>query len=175
MSEKMPQDLMRYDLMAQKALRGVVRLALERVAQSGLPGDHHFYISFDTQAPGVKMSDRLREEYTEEMTIVLQHQYWGLEIGDDQFQIELSFNDRPEKIVIPYICIKGFFDPSVQFGLQFQNDIDQEPEVQPSETTAGSDGKTIANNDETEAEAMPVAAAAGGGADVVVLDAFRKK
>jgi len=71
MSEKMPQDLMRYDLMAQKALRGVVRLALERIAQSGLPGEHHFYISFDTQAPGVKMSDRLRQEYTEEMTIVL--------------------------------------------------------------------------------------------------------
>jgi len=174
MSEKMPQDLMRYDLMAQKALRGVVRLALERIAQSGLPGDHHFYISFDTQAPGVKMSDRLRQEYTEEMTIVLQHQYWGLEIGDDIFQVELSFNDRPEKIVIPYVSIKGFFDPSVQFGLQFQNDIDPEPQVQPAEAAAGSDGKTIANNDESEAEAMPVAAA-GGGADVVVLDAFRKK
>ncbi len=175
MSEKMPQDLMRYDLMAQKALRGVVRLALERIAQSGLPGEHHFYISFDTQAPGVRMSDRLRQEYTEEMTIVLQHQYWGLEIRDEDFQVELSFNDRPEKIVIPYVSIKGFFDPSVQFGLQFQNDIDSEPEAQPVDTTESSDGKTVANNDETEEEAMPVAAAAGGGADVVVLDAFRKK
>ena len=172
MTEKMPQDLMRYDLMAQKALRGVVRLALERIARSGLPGDHHFYISFDTQAPGVKMSDRLRQEYTEEMTIVLQHQYWGLEIRDDDFQVELSFNDRPEKIVIPYVSIKGFFDPSVQFGLQFQNDADEEQSPKPAKTAAEAEGSTIASND--EAEAMPVAAASGG-ADVVVLDAFRKK
>jgi len=175
MSEKMPQDLMRYDLMAQRALRGVVRLALERIAQSGLPGDHHFYISFDTQAPGVKMSDRLRQEYTEEMTIVLQHQYWGLEIGDDVFQVELSFNDRPEKITIPYVCIKGFFDPSVQFGLQFETDIDDGHNARPAKPASKPEGSTIANNDETEEETMPVAAAAGGGADVVVLDAFRKK
>jgi len=171
MSEKMPQDLMRYDLMAQKALRGVVRLALERISQSGLPGDHHFYISFDTQAPGVKMSERLRQEYTEEMTIVLQHQYWGLEIGDDVFEVELSFNDRPEKIVIPYVCIKGFFDPSVQFGLQFENDSD----IEQAEVPVEPESSTVANNDETES--MPVAAVASGGgsADVVVLDAFRKK
>jgi len=172
MTEKMPQDFMRYDLMAQKALRGVVRLALERVAETGLPGDHHFYISFDTQAPGVKMSDRLRREYTEEMTIVLQHQYWGLEIHDDFFQLELSFNDLPEKIVIPYVCIKGFFDPSVQFGLQFQNDADDEEYEITTETANNPESNTIANND--EAEVMPVAAASGG-ADVVVLDAFRKK
>ena len=173
MSEKMPQDLMRYDLMAQKALRGVVRLALERISQSGLPGDHHFYISFDTQAPGVKMSERLRQEYTEEMTIVLQHQYCGLEIGDDVFEVELSFNDRPEKIVIPYVCIKGFFDPSVQFGLQFENDSDSD--IEQAEVPVEPESSTVANNDETES--MPVAAVASGGgsADVVVLDAFRKK
>jgi len=174
MTEKMPQDFMRYDLMAQKALRGVVRLALERIAETGLPGDHHFYISFDTQAPGVKMSERLRREYTEEMTIVLQHQYWGLEIHDDFFQLELSFNDLPEKIVIPYACIKGFFDPSVQFGLQFQNDADDEENETLAETTIDSEGSTIANND--EADTQPVAASGGaGGAEVVVLDAFRKK
>jgi len=156
-------------------LRGVVRLALERIAETGLPGDHHFYISFDTQGPGVKMSDRLRREYTEEMTIVLQHQYWGLEIHSDFFQIELSFNDLPEKIVIPYVCIKGFFDPSVQFGLQFQNDADDEDYEISADTVNSPESSTIANND--EAEAMPVAAASGGagGAEVVVLDAFRKK
>jgi len=174
MTEKMPQDLMRYDLMAQKALRGVVRLALERIAQSGFPGDHHFYISFDTQAPGVRMSERLRQEYTEEMTIVLQHQYWGLEINDDTFQVELSFNDRPEKIVIPYVCIKGFFDPSVQFGLQFQNDADDELHEIPVDTVATTENSAVANNDEADAENVAVAAVSGG-ADVVVLDAFRKK
>jgi len=172
MTEKMPRDLMRYDLMAQKALRGVVRQALERIAQAGLPGEHHFYISFDTKAPGVKMSDRLRQEYTEEMTIVLQHQYWGLEIGDDVFQVELSFNDRPEKIVIPYVCIKGFFDPSVQFGLQFENDTSLEQDLIPAEAGTEPESSTAANNDETKT--MPEAVAAGG-ADVVVLDAFRKK
>ncbi len=175
MSEKMPQDLMRYDLMAQKALRGVVRLALERINQSGLPGDHHFYISFDTQAPGVKMSERLRQEYTEEMTIVLQHQYWGLDIGDDVFEVELSFNDRPEKIVIPYVCIKGFFDPSVQFGLQFENDTDIEQAEKPAKTSVEPESGTIANNDESESIPVAAAASGGGGADVVVLDAFRKK
>lgn len=172
MTENLPQDLMRYDLMAKKALRGVVRLALERIAQSGLPGDHHFYISFDTQAPGVKMSERLRQEYTDEMTIVIQHQYWGLEINEDTFQIELSFNNRPEKIVIPYVCIKGFFDPSVQFGLQFENDPIAEESTMPTDATGEPDNSTIANNDEVDA---PPVAAASGSAEVVVLDAFRKK
>ena len=175
MTDKQPQDLMRYDLMAQKALRGVVRQALERIAKSGLPGDHHFYISFDTNASGVKMSDRLRQEYTEEMTIVLQHQYWGLEIGDDQFQIELSFNDRPEKIVIPYLSIKGFFDPSVQFGLQFQMDDEEEEAIEEIiEKAAEPHGGKVANSDKTNVK-HPPAAATNGSADVVVLDAFRKK
>ncbi len=174
MTERMPQDFMRYDLMAQKALRGVVRLALERIAETGLPGDHHFYISFDTQAPGVKMSDRLRREYTEEMTIVLQHQYWGLEIHDDFFQIELSFNDLPEKIVIPYLSIKGFFDPSVQFGLQFNNDADDAENELTIEAAGDPDSSTIANNDEAGAGKIAVASGSGS-AEVVVLDAFRKK
>ena len=173
MTDKQPQDLMRFDLMAQKALRGVVRQALERIAKTGLPGEHHFYISFDTKAEGVKMSDRLRQEYTEEMTIVLQHQYWGLEITENQFQIELSFNDRPEKIVIPYIAIKGFFDPSVQFGLQFQMDDDEFAE-EAEELSVVSQDDSVSNDHKTEVDSPPFAAA-NGSAEVVVLDAFRKK
>lgn len=175
MAEKMSQDLMRYDLMAQKALRGVVRLALERIAESGLPGDHHFYISFDTTAPGVKMSDRLRQDYAEEMTIVLQHQYWGLEIGEEQFQVELSFNDHPEKIVIPYVCIKGFFDPSVQFGLQFETEIDRDQNDNILEEAMETTIAPAANHDETETTPPAAATIAATASKVVELDAFRKK
>ena len=175
MTEKMSQDLMRYDLMAQKALRGVVRQALEQIAESGLPGDHHFYISFDTKASGVKMSDRLRQDYAEEMTIVLQHQYWGLEISDDQFQVELSFNDHPEKIVIPYLSIKGFFDPSVQFGLQFETETgSDQADTAIADVMEPESSPEAANLDETEAAPAAVAAG-GGGSKVVELDAFRKK
>src|SRR4051795_8288808 len=116
----MPEDLMRYDLLAQDALRGVVRNALRKVERSGLPGDHHFYIAFNTHHPGVRVSERLRQRYPNEMTIVLQHQFWNLIVGEDEFGVELSFNDIPEKLVIPFAAVKGFLDPSVQFGLQFE-------------------------------------------------------
>ncbi|WP_137389371.1 SspB family protein [Rhodoligotrophos defluvii] len=116
----MAEDLMRYDLMAQDALRGVVRAALKRAARTGLPGDHHFFIAFDTNHSGVRISERLRKKYPEEMTIVLQHQFWGLEVSDDRFEVDLSFDNIPERLAIPFAAIKGFFDPSVQFGLQFE-------------------------------------------------------
>ena len=115
----MSEDLMHYDLLTQDALRGVVRLALERVKASGLPGDHHFFISFATCFPGVEISDVLLGKHPEEMTIVVQHQFWNLKVTDRRFEIELSFNNVPERLVVPYAAIKGFFDPSVQFGLQF--------------------------------------------------------
>jgi uncharacterized protein len=114
-------DHIRYDLLTQQALRGVVRNVLTDAAKKGqLPGDHHFYISFDTRAEGVRMSNRLRAQYPEEMTIILQHQYWDLEVHDQAFGVGLSFGGVPEKLLVPFDAIKGFFDPSVQFGLQFE-------------------------------------------------------
>lgn len=117
----MSVDHIRYDLLAQEALRSVVRRVLSDVARDGLPGDHHFYISFDTRAPGVKLSPRMREKYPEEMTIVLQHQFWDLIVSDTVFEVGLSFGGVAERLVIPFSALKGFFDPSVKFGLQFES------------------------------------------------------
>ena len=117
----MPEDLMRYDLLAQQALRGVVREALNIAAATGLPGEHHFYIAFNTKYPGVEITERLAQRYPREMTIVLQHQYWNLRVHDDRFEVELSFDNIPEKLVIPFDAVKGFLDPAVQFGLQFES------------------------------------------------------
>jgi hypothetical protein len=117
----MPIDHIRYDLLTQQALRAVVRRVIADVAKTGsLPGEHHFYITFDTRAPGVKMSTRLRAQYPEDMTVVLQHQFWDLAVTDTYFEVALSFNGISEKLHIPLDAIKGFFDPSVQFGLQFE-------------------------------------------------------
>jgi hypothetical protein len=114
-------DHIRYDLLTQQALRGVVRNVLSETAKKKvLPGDHHFYISFDTRAEGVRLSDRLRAQYPEQMTIILQHQFWDLKVTDEAFEVGLSFGGAPERLVVPFEAIKGFFDPSVQFGLQFE-------------------------------------------------------
>jgi len=115
----MSTDLIRYDLLAQEALRGVVRHVLADIAKSGMPGDHHFYITFQTRAPGVKLSHRLMAQYPEEMRIVLQHQFWDLVVTDDVFEVGLSFGGVPERLTVPFAAITGFLDPSVQFGLQF--------------------------------------------------------
>lgn len=110
-----------YEALAQDALRGVVRTVLTEVARTGLPGDHHFYVSFDTRAPGVNLSKRLREKYPEEMTIVLQHRFWDLTVTDDRFEVKLTFDGIPERLVIPFAAIRVFFDPSVRYGLQFED------------------------------------------------------
>ncbi len=115
----MAVDHIRYDILAQDALRGVVRTVLVEAAKKGLPGDHHFYISFDTCADGVRLSPRMRAQYPEEMTIVLQHQFWDLTVGEDGFEVGLAFGGVPERLAIPFAAIKAFIDPSVQFGLQF--------------------------------------------------------
>lgn len=109
-----------YEALAQDAMRGVVRTVLSRAAKNGLPGDHHFYISFDTQATGVIMSKRLKEKYPQEMTIVLQHRFWDLAVTDERFEVKLTFDGIPERLVIPFSAIKVFFDPSVRYGLQFE-------------------------------------------------------
>ena len=115
----MSEDLLGYNDMVEKAMRSVVRQALERATRGGLPGNHHFYITFRTKHDGVQISERLASQYPEEMTIVIQHQYWGLEVTDDYFSIQLSFQKHPETLTIPFAALTAFVDPSVQFGLQF--------------------------------------------------------
>lgn len=114
------KDLMRYDKIVETALRGVVRQAMERAAEKGLPGNHHFYLTFRTVHPGVDIPAHLRERYPVEMTIVLQFQFYGLEVTEDQFSVTLSFNNIPERLTIPFAALTIFADPSVNFALQFQ-------------------------------------------------------
>ncbi len=170
-----PEDLIRYDVLAQEALRSVVRKVLTEVARTGLPGDHHFYITFDTTASGVRMSSRMKEKYPEEMTVVVQHQYWDLETTEHGFSIGLSFDGIPENLLVPFPAIRGFFDPSVQFGLQFDTPPDEAAENggTVSEITTATIGAlpapTLKESDGDDADASPASA------DVVSLDAFRKK
>lgn len=184
----MAADLIRYDLMVQDALRGVVRRVLTDVGRYGLPGQHHLYISFRTQHAGVRISNRLREQYPEEMTIVVQHQFWDLKVHESGFEVVLSFKNVHEQLVIPYEAIIGFFDPSVQFGLKFDAD---ENAQQSGATTAAPAEETIAETPlspaatrsggrkASEAKAAETKAEAPAEADdapkVVSLDAFRKK
>ena len=113
------ENTLDYEALTQDAMRGVMRRVLEQTVNEGLPGDHHFYISFDTLAPGVILSKRLREKYAEEMTIVLQHRFWDLAVGENYFEVKLTFDGIPERLVVPFEAIKVFFDPSVRYGLQF--------------------------------------------------------
>jgi|GEM_PF-23823 len=116
----MTQDLIRYDLLVQDALKGVVRKVLGDAAREGLPGEHHFYVSFRTDFPGVRLSTRMREKYPQDMTIVLQHQFWDLSVTEHALEVGLSFSGVPERLLIPFDALTGFFDPSVQFGLKFE-------------------------------------------------------
>ncbi len=175
----MPEDLMRYDVLAQHALRSVVKLALQRVVRDGLPGEHHFFISFDTNYQGAAVSKRIKAKYPDDMTIVLQHQFKDLNVFDKYFEVELSFDNIPERLVVPFAAIKGFFDPTVQFGLQFE----------PGALDSGEDGETVdVENDsnlpvpETPApdassanDEAGKAKASNDDTTVVSLDAFRKK
>ncbi len=153
----MGEDLIRYDILAQEALRqGVVRKVLAEVQRTGLPGEHHFFISFFTRAPGVKLSPRLLEQYDKEMTIVLQNQFWDLKVTETGFEVGLSFDGQPEMLGIPFSALKGFFDPSVPFGLQFELDRDRAAKGSPPPPAEGG-------------EEPP------SGEKVVSLDSFRKK
>jgi len=166
----MATDHIRYDVLARDALRGVLRRVLADAAEHGLPGDHHFFITFLSTAPGVKLSPRLLAQYPEEMTIILQHQFWDLVVMDDRFEVGLSFGGIPERLVIPFSAIKSFFDPSVQFGLQFETS-DATAEPAPAETATAPATSLPAPAEANEGEpAKPVE-----GAEVVRLDRFRKK
>ena len=175
----MAQDLIRYDILAQEALRGVVRKVLADVARDGLPGDHHFFIAFDTRAPGVRMSQRLRAQHPQEMTIVLQHQFWDLAVTEHAFEVGLSFGGVPERLLIPFAAVKQFFDPSVQFGLQFEVASDETEAREAPKPPQGRPRGAASEPAETPASlpqpAKDKAETDKSGADVVSLDAFRKK
>ncbi|TSD90442.1 hypothetical protein FFK22_002825 [Mycobacterium sp. KBS0706] len=154
--------------MVESALRGVVREALAQVAEKGLTGDHHFYLTFVTNHRGVAIPEYLRQKYPQEMTIVLQHQFFGLEVCEDRFSVSLSFSSKTERLVIPLAAITTFADPSVNFALQFQS---------AKEAAEAEDADAAGNPDEpaeTAAKA-PAEGAPADGAKVVALDAFRKK
>lgn len=192
----MVQDLIRYDILAQEALRGVIRKVLAEVAATGLPGNHHFFITFLTGAPGVRISSRLKEKYPEQMTVVLQHQYWDMLVTDQLFEIGLSFGDVPEKLTVPFSAIRGFYDPSVNFELEFDvsivqpmSDNDEGSNVSSIELISAEEApvkkpkskprKTAADKGEADGKANeePVAddEEPKPSADVVSLDSFRKK
>ena len=217
----MADDLIRYDLLVQYALRGVVRKVLTDAARDGLAGEHHFYVSFRTEAPGVRMSQRLREKYPQDMTIVLQHQFWDLNVHEHTFEVGLSFSGVPERLLVPFDALSGFFDPSVQFGLKFDltegmeetvEALDDEvtplptgktaprgaasepSEIKPKGTGLAAIGSSVpkigpapdneAEDGDKAAAKLPAAKSAPkkaegegseAGAEVVSLDAFRKK
>ena len=175
----MPDDLMRYDQLAQHALRGVVREALRIVERTGLPGEHHFYIAFHTRHPGVNIGERLAARYPREMTIVLQHQFWGLLVTEDRFEVELSFDNIPEKLIIPFDAVKGFLDPAVQFGLQFET-VATPAVAAPAPTPAAIPAEKPRPRGEIAAkpelvEAKSDSAPQGDAPKVISLDSFRKK
>ena len=178
---------MHYQELVDDALRGVVRRALGRVAASGLPGNHHLYLSFRSHHPGVRVPDHLRERYPDEITIVLQHQFWGLAVAEEGFEVTLSFNGVHEPLSVPFAALTGFVDPSVRFGLQFgaagENaraddgrdgtaGADAEPDG-----TAGADAEPggAAEGAEADGSAEGAEGAAAEGEKIVTLDRFRKK
>ena len=181
----MPEDHIRYDLLAQAALRGVVRTVLADVAKNGLPGEHHFKITFATTASGVRLSERMRAQYPQTMTIVLQHQFWDLAVGDEAFDVGLSFGGVGEKVTVPFDAIIAFVDPAVQFGFQFEvGEAAAAGEIKvaakPVGQTASLPGpEAETNKADDKADASPAAPATeetpAGGAEVVSLDRFRKK
>jgi hypothetical protein len=218
-----------YEALQSEAMRGVVRAVLARTAKSGLPGDHHFYISFDTTVPGVSVSKRLKEKYPTEMTIVLQHRFWDLIVSEERFEVKLTFDGIPERLVVPFAALKVFFDPSVRYGLQFEeadlsgrshtvasNGLDDDASAQPTGRSAPkkpraprktkadreqagnaaaehiaevpripaapASPKAAKSADAPRAEVSPPEVAeettkpdAGGGAQILSLDQFRKK
>jgi hypothetical protein len=190
----MTDDLIRYDILTQDALRRVIRKVLEEVQRTGLPGEHHFFITFSTAYPGVRLSTRMLERNPDEMTIVIQHSFWNLEVTDTAFEIDLSFDDIRERLRIPFDAVRGFFDPSVKFGLQFDvapvtaAPARTEPETigsappalasrnelpKKSPAAAPAQAKQKSPSDKPKKDAQPKPA--DSGAEVVSLDSFRKK
>jgi hypothetical protein len=195
--QSMSDDLIRYDVLVSDALRGVVRQVLTEIGSTGLPGDHHFYITIDTRLPGVRISSALRQRFPEEMTVVLQHQFWDLKVTEQTFEVGLSFSGVPERLLIPFSSITGFADPSVDFALKFETLLVDEEDM------IGEVSEPLADENEDDAQSSaPIPLERTGesakgavaseessngdspsddddedekSADVVSLDAFRKK
>jgi hypothetical protein len=168
----MATDHIRYDVLARDALRGVLRRVLADAAEHGLPGEHHFFITFLSTAEGVKLSPRLLAQYPEEMTVILQHQFWDLVVTEERFEVGLSFGGIPERLAVPFNAIKSFFDPSVQFGLQFEPS-DAATELPATNLPVPAPSALAAPAPSAENQDQP--AKPGEGAEVVRLDRFRKK
>lgn len=154
-------DIINYEELVQTAIRKVMRNVLADVAKNGLPGKHHFYIDFMTNYPGVQIPEFLREDYPEDMTIVLQHEYWDLEVHDNFFSVTLSFDNADERIVVPFDAVIKFVDPSVNFGLEFTPSLDSYEEL---------DLSVLLEPEKNEMKPLPE-----GETNVITLDAFRKK
>ncbi len=197
----MPTDYIRYDLLVQDALRSVVRKVMSDVAKGGLPGDHHFNIAFKTHAPGVVIPTAMRQRYPDEMAIILQHEFWDLEVGADVFEVSLNFSRKPERLTIPFDSITGFSDPSVPFGFKLEPRIAQ-PAAEVASVAPGKSAEAAPSTPLQAAKPSPPAAVAapksgqgvgknpaaqdknpaaqekpreGEAAKIVSIDAFRKK
>ncbi len=177
----MATDHIRYDILAQAALRGVVRTVLADAAKKGLPGEHHFKITFSTVAPGVQLSERMRTRYPQDMTIVLQHQFWDLKVADQSFEVGLSFGGVAELVCVPFDAITAFYDPAVQFGFQFET-IEGGAAAESAAGTPAEEKPAGTLNRLTAEPAKPDTApprttpdSESGGGEVVRLDRFRKK
>lgn len=157
----MSEDLLNYPLMIDTAMRNMVRDLMKRVQSEGLPGEHHFFISYNTLFPGVKMSEQLRAKYPKDITIVMQHQFWDFKVEDAQFHVTLSFGGAPEKLTVPFAALTAFADPSIKFGLQFQTAYD-------ADNMMGTTTSEIITSDDDASEE-------DGKAEIISLDAFRKK
>ena len=156
----MSEDYLNYPALIDNAMRSMVRDVMRRVQAEGLPGEHHFYISYDTQHPGVRMSDQLRSKYAKDITIVLQHQFWDFKVEDHQFHATLSFGGAPEKLTVPFAALTAFADPSIKFGLQFQS-AQADNDAAPAEPV-----ELMVDDDTVQEDSI---------AEIISLDAFRKK
>ena len=172
----MAKDYIGYQALTDAALRGVVRDALRRIEKQGLIGSHHFYLTFKTHFPGVEIPGFLREQYPDEMTVILQHQFWGLKVKEEQFEVALTFRKLPATLIIPFAALTAFFDPGVQFGLQFKG---AEGDAKAGATStllqpqAASEQNQTKSDESEPAETVPEKPSAPG--EVVSLDSFRKK
>lgn len=164
----MTKDQIHYSTIIDLAMRGVVRDVLKQVSRTGLPGDHHFYISFSTQHPDVEMSDQLRHRYPKEITIVLQHQFWDFKVEDHRFAVTLSFGGVPEKLVVPYAALTAFADPSVKFGLQFQQEEAEELMTASMDLLQDLSHGALSGQDTKKEDD-------DASAEIISLDSFRKK
>lgn len=164
-------DTLRYDRWIEDALKSVVRKALNYCQEHGLPGEHHFYITFSTDHPDVIIPDSLREQYPEEITIVIEHEYWDLEVAQDYFDVVLSFNDAKTPIHVPFEAVTGFADPSVKFGLQFKMEMMDAEELEED----GIEDEPAAAQDSGDEDKSAEGESEDGSDNVIALDAFRNK